>query len=107
MSEATSERVLTERRGPILIVTINRPEARNAFDDAAMDLFEAEDELFIAIITGAGGNFSAGADLKAAATGGSASRERPSRGGFGVMQRPPRKQPRQRPQVRAIVKKPC
>jgi enoyl-CoA hydratase len=98
MSEVSSERVLTERRGSILIVTINRPEARNAFDDesshamnAAMDLLDAEDELFIGIITGAGGNFSAGADLKAAAVRGGATRERPSRGGFGIMQRPPRK----------------
>ncbi len=98
MSEQTSHRVLTERRGSILIVTVNRPEARNAFDDesshamnAAMDLLDSEDELFIGVVTGAGGNFSAGADLKAAAARGNAPRERPSRGGFGIMQRPPRK----------------
>ncbi|HKU97442.1 MAG TPA: crotonase/enoyl-CoA hydratase family protein [Vineibacter sp.] len=95
MSES-SQRVLTERRGPILIVTINRPEAKNAFDgessvamEAAMDLLDAEDELFIGIITGAGGNFSAGADLKAAARGGP--RPKLARGGFGIMKRPPRK----------------
>jgi len=96
MSAATSDRVLTERRGPILIVTINRPEAKNAFDSessfamsAAMDLLDQTDELFVGVITGAGGNFSAGADLKEAARGGR--RERPPRGGFGIMKRPPKK----------------
>ncbi len=91
-----SRRILTERRGPILIVTINRPEAKNAFDSessiamsAAMDLLDAEDELFVGVITGAGGNFSAGADLKAAARGGP--RVQLERGGFGMMKRPPRK----------------
>src|SRR5271163_3514802 len=91
-----SQRILTERRGPILIVTINRPEAKNAFDSEssqamseAMDLLDNEDGLFVGIITGAGGNFSAGADLKAAAKGGP--RPRLERGGFGIMKRPPRK----------------
>jgi enoyl-CoA hydratase len=91
-----SQRVLTERRGPILVVTINRPEARNAFDNessvamsAAMDLLDDEDGLFVGVITGAGGNFSAGADLKAAARGGP--RTPLERGGFGIMKRPPRK----------------
>lgn len=89
-------RILTERRGPILIVTINRPEAKNAFDSTssfamneAMDLLEREDELFVGVITGAGGTFSAGADLKEAASG--RPRERPPRGGFGVFAKPPRK----------------
>jgi len=91
-----SNRILTERRGPILIVTINRPEAKNAFDaatssamNAAMDLLDREDDLFVGVITGAGGTFSAGADLKEAASG--AKRERPPRGGFGVFAQPPRK----------------
>jgi len=91
-----SPRILTDRRGPILVVTINRPEAKNAFDSAssfamneAMDLLDREDELFIGIITGAGGTFSAGADLKEAASG--ARGERPPRGGFGIFARPPRK----------------
>jgi enoyl-CoA hydratase len=93
---ANSQRILTERRGPVLIVTINRPEAKNAFDSAssfamneAMDLLDREDELFVGVITGAGGTFSAGADLKEAASG--ARRERPPRGGFGVFAQPPRK----------------
>ncbi|MFV0533521.1 MAG: crotonase/enoyl-CoA hydratase family protein [Cumulibacter sp.] len=95
MSNA-QDAVLTERRGPLLIVTINRPEAKNAANaevargvNAAMDMLDETDELFVGIITGAGGDFSAGADLKEAAKGGT--RERPTRGGFGIMQRPSRK----------------
>jgi enoyl-CoA hydratase len=89
-------KILTERRGSLLIVTINRPEAKNAFDsetsaqmNAAMDVLDNEDELFVGVITGAGGTFSAGADLKEAASG--VKRERPPRGGFGVFAQPPRK----------------
>lgn len=91
-----SPTLLTERRGPLLIVTINRPEAKNAFNaetsfamNAAMDLLDNEDELFIGVITGNGGTFSAGADLKEAASG--VKRERPPRGGFGLFAQPPRK----------------
>ena len=80
------DRILTERRGHILVVTINRPEARNAFDSvsakamhAAMDLLDAEDDLFVGVITGTGGVFSAGADLKAVAKG---ERAVTGRGGF-------------------------
>jgi enoyl-CoA hydratase len=89
-------RILTERRGPIFVVTINRPEAKNAFDsatsaamNAAMDELDREDELFVGVITGAGGTFSAGADLKEAASG--VKREPVPRGGFGVFAQPPRK----------------
>lgn len=88
--------VLTERRGPILIITINRPQAKNAGNSAvgvamneAMDLLDETDELFVGIVTGAGGDFSAGADLKEAAKGGK--RVSPPRGGFGLMRRPSRK----------------
>src|SRR5207237_7988445 len=70
-------RILTERRGHVLVITINRPEARNAFDtesslalEAAVDQLDGDDSLFVGVITGAGGHFSAGADLKAAARGG-------------------------------------
>lgn len=91
-----SKRILTEQRGPLLVVTINRPEAKNAFDatssramEAAMDLLDSEPSLFIGVITGAGRTFSAGADLKARASG--ESRARLARGGFGVFRRPPRK----------------
>lgn len=92
----SSERILTERRGPILIITINRPEARNAFDretsnamNAAMDLLDEDGGLFIGVITGAGGNFSAGADLKEIAKLGVPPPQ--PRGGFGIMGRPARK----------------
>ena len=64
--------VLTETRGPIFIVTINRIEARNAVDGAtaaellsAFRKFDADDSLKVAILTGANGTFCAGADLKA------------------------------------------
>lgn len=90
------QRILTERRGSILLVTINRPQAKNAFDNlasrqmnAAMDLLEDDDSLFMAVITGAGGTFSAGADLIEVGSG--VKRERQPRGGFGVFARPPRK----------------
>lgn len=90
------EPVLVETRGPVLIVTINRPHARNAVDGAttrlleqAFDRLDKEDALFLGILTGAGGTFSAGADLKAAARG---ELDVPGkRGGFGFFARPPRK----------------
>ena len=91
-----SDRILTDRRGGVLVVTINRPEAKNAFDamssramEAAMDLFDSEPSLFIGVITGAGRNFCSGADLKARARG--EKRAQLTRGGFGVFRRPPRK----------------
>lgn len=59
-----------ERRGRIAIVTINRPERRNAVDAAtarslyeAFKAFDADDKLDVAILTGTGGHFCAGADL--------------------------------------------
>ncbi|MFQ5382012.1 MAG: enoyl-CoA hydratase-related protein, partial [Dehalococcoidia bacterium] len=62
--------------GGIAIVTINRPEVRNAVDgDTARELaaafrrFEGDDSLNVAVLTGAGGTFCAGADLKAVASG--------------------------------------
>lgn len=89
------QNILTERKGSIFIVTINRPEAKNAFNGAtskemclAMDEFEKDDSLFIAIVTGAGNTFSAGADLKALAQGESL---RTERGLFGIFERPPSK----------------
>ena len=66
-----------ETEGPIAIVTIDRPEVRNAVDRAtagdlaaALRRFDADDELAVAILTGANGTFCAGADLKAVSTGG-------------------------------------
>jgi len=62
--------------GPVMIVTIDRPEVRNAVNRPAADLlvaafrsFDADDALSVAILTGAGGAFCAGADLKAVASG--------------------------------------
>lgn len=90
------QRILTERRGNILVVTINRPKTRNAFDtemavamQAAMDLLDNEEELFVGILTGAGGNFSSGMDLKAAAIHGIPPQQ--ARGDFGILGRPPSK----------------
>jgi len=87
--------VLTERRGRVLLITLNRPEARNAFNaatalamNAAMDQLDTEDDLLMGVVTGAGGNFSAGADLKAAARG---EKITAARGGFGIFERPSRK----------------
>ena len=66
-----------ETEGPIAIVTINRPDVRNAVDRAtaaalagAFRRFDADEALSVAILTGAGGYFCAGADLKAVALGG-------------------------------------
>ncbi|HUP86960.1 MAG TPA: crotonase/enoyl-CoA hydratase family protein [Acidimicrobiales bacterium] len=62
--------------GPVAIVTIERPEVRNAVDGPtaagladAFRRFDDDDELAVAILTGAGGTFCAGADLKAVADG--------------------------------------
>ena len=66
-----SEEVLVEVVEGVIEVTINRPEARNAMSKAAaegiaaaMDRLEAETELRCAILTGAGGTFCSGMDLK-------------------------------------------
>jgi enoyl-CoA hydratase len=63
---------LVEQRGHVLIVTMNRPEARNALSRpmlaglaAAWDRVDADPEIRVCILTGAGGAFCAGADLKA------------------------------------------
>lgn len=65
-----------EREGAVEVVTIDRPHARNAVDRATASLladafaaFEADDSLSVAVLTGAGGTFCAGADLKAIAAG--------------------------------------
>ncbi len=67
-----SEVVLTEAKDGVLTITLNRPEARNAVNRgvaegvaAAMETLENDDSLTIAIITGAGGTFCSGMDLKA------------------------------------------
>ncbi len=69
-------KVLFETDGAVAVVTINRPEVRNAVDDETADLlvdafrrFDADDALAVAVFTGAAGAFCAGADLKAVAAG--------------------------------------
>lgn len=68
--------VLTQQEGDVLVVTINRPEVRNAVDGpTAAELadvfhkFDGDEQLKVAVLTGAGGTFCAGADLKAIAQG--------------------------------------
>jgi enoyl-CoA hydratase len=63
---------LVERRGHVLIVTMNRPQARNALSGpmmeimrAAWDQVDSDPEIRVCVLTGAGGAFCAGADLKA------------------------------------------
>src|SRR3954453_18072601 len=88
--------VLTERRDGVLLITLNRPDARNAVNlalaegiAAALDTPDDEGELSVGVLTGAGAGFSAGMDLKAFVTG-----ERPwvgDRGFAGIVQRASRK----------------
>ena len=68
--------VLFDTDGEVAVVTINRPEVRNAVDDPtaaalveAFRRFDADEGLAVAVLTGAGGTFCAGADLKAVAAG--------------------------------------
>jgi enoyl-CoA hydratase len=92
----TDAPVLTERRDDVLLITLNRPQARNAVNlalaegiAAALDDLDADPELAVGVLTGAGGGFCAGMDLKAFVTG-----ERPwvgDRGFAGIVQRASRK----------------
>src|SRR2546427_11321849 len=68
--------VLFDTDGEVAVVTINRPEVRNAVDDPtaaalveAFRRFDADEGLAVAVLTGAGGTVCAGADLKAVASG--------------------------------------
>jgi enoyl-CoA hydratase len=84
--------VLTERRGRVLLITINRPDQRNAVNAAvshgiaaALDELDADPGLSVGVLTGAGKGFCAGMDLKAFVAG-----ERPhveGRGFAGITQR--------------------
>jgi len=67
--------VRVHRDGPVTTVTLDRPEARNAVDRStaaaladAFRAFDADEDSAVAVLTGAGGNFCAGADLKAVGT---------------------------------------
>ena len=67
-----ADEVLTETRGRVLLITLNRPDARNAIDSAlgqglvaACEQLDADSELRVGVVTGAGRGFSSGLDLKA------------------------------------------
>ena len=89
------DKVLVERRHGVLLITIDRPEARNTLDRAvaegvaaAVDELDA-DELRVGVLTGTGGTFSAGMDLKAFLRGDTPAIE--GRELCGITQTPPRK----------------
>ena len=91
-----ADEVLVERRESVLVITINRPEAKNAINGAvaagmaaALDELDADDELRAGVLTGAGGTFSAGMDLKAFLKGETPTIE--GRGLGGLTEAPPRK----------------
>jgi enoyl-CoA hydratase len=70
-----SNEILTETHGRVQLITLNRPEARNSINSAlgqalvaAIDELDADDGITAGVLTGAGGGFSAGMDLKAFAT---------------------------------------
>jgi enoyl-CoA hydratase len=69
---AATSTVLAERRDGVLVITLNRPDARNSVNPAlaagvaaALDELDADDGLHVGVLTGAGPGFSAGMDLKA------------------------------------------
>ena len=72
----TNKTVLVDRDQEVFIVTINRPEVRNAVDIPTSEVllrvfqeYDEDDGASVAVLTGAGGTFCAGADLKAIASG--------------------------------------
>jgi enoyl-CoA hydratase len=93
---STDSPVLVEQRHGILIITINRPTVRNAVNRAvalgiaaALDRLDQDPAIAVGILTGAGGTFCSGMDLKAFVTG-----ERPEiegRGLVGLTETPPKK----------------
>lgn len=96
-SPVTTGALLVEHRPDrVVVLTLNRPERRNAVDlptarllAVALDELDADPAQRVAVLTGAGGFFSAGMDLRAFAETG----ERPvdeRRGGFGIVAQPPR-----------------
>ncbi len=90
-----SQPVLTERRDGVLLITLNRPEARNAVNlalaeglAAALEELDGDPTLAVGVLIGAGGGFCAGMDLKAFAAG----EPRPwieDRGFAGIVAAPP------------------
>ncbi len=96
MTPQTEPVVLVERRGAVSIITINRPAVRNAVNQAvsqgiaaALDELDEDDSLGVGILTGAGGSFCSGMDLKAFVNG--ERPEIPGRGLAGLTEHAPRK----------------
>lgn len=92
----SADSLLVEREGSTLVITIDRPQARNAIDHAtakglaaAMDELDSEPALRVGVLTGRGANFSAGMDLKAWLRGEPRSVE--GRGFAGFTEAPPAK----------------
>ncbi len=89
MSDTPSAVTVQKLPDHVALVTINRPEARNAVNgavarglEAAIDATDADDDVWVVVLTGAGADaFSAGADLKAV-SGGQGHELRTGRGGF-------------------------
>src|SRR5215468_2510168 len=84
----------TEVTGGVAVITINRPEARNAINGdaargiaAAVEEFDARKDISVLVLTGAGGTFSAGMDLKGFLAGDAPIA--PGRGFGGIAERPP------------------
>lgn len=99
MSETTEPAVLTERKGNLLIIRLNRPQARNAVNgdlaralEAAIDELENSDDLYAGVLAGNGPVFCAGADLKVIASG-KDTELATERGGFGGLVRRKRTKP--------------
>lgn len=91
-----TDEVHTERFDRVLVITINRPEAKNSINRAAseqiaaaVDRLDAMDDLAVGVLTGANGTFSAGLDLKAYLRG--EDMELPGRGMGGIIKTSPRK----------------
>jgi enoyl-CoA hydratase len=91
-----ADEVLMEVADGIAVVTLNRPQARNAINKAvatqmaaAVDELDARKDVSVVVLTGAGGTFSAGMDLKAFAAGEVPTVE--GRGFGGIVERPPSK----------------
>lgn len=89
MTEDTRQVVSYDQDGHVVTITLRRPEARNAVNgdvaeqmEAALDRYEADDQARVAILTGEGTVFCAGADLKEIAAG-NARRLSTKKGGFG------------------------
>jgi enoyl-CoA hydratase len=89
--------VLIELRDRVMVITLNRPQAKNALDlsaamqvAAAIDELETRSDLSVGVLTGAGGAFCVGMDLKAFLRG-EASPSIPGRGFAGITEQPPAK----------------